>query len=175
MRNLLLSALLLALPLFVICQEASGPQKSGSFYIETSEFTGSLSELVLRPSIGIAVSDNFVLNLGYSNVITAITDGYDSYETQTATVALGARYFTKSNVFFGGRLFLVGTAVGDNTTIDDLAIGTSLSAEIGKYLSLGEHFYVAPKVLFTGAAAGDSSFAVGSSGTQIVASIGVRL
>mgnify|MGYP001231632366 CR=1 FL=1 len=175
MRTFLFSALFLTFPLFVTCQEEAAPQKSGSFYIETAEFTGDISELTLRPSIGVALSDNFVLNLGFSNVVTVITDGWSSSEAQTASLALGGRYFTKNNVFFGGRLFLLGTAIGANNTIDDLAIGTSLSAEVGKYLSLGEYFYVAPKILFSGAVAGDSSLAAGSSGTQVVASIGVRL
>ena len=69
-------------------------QERGGFYISTANLSGPISLWEIRPSIGIAVADNFVLNLGYSSV--TITDG--DYTDKTTQVALGAQYFFGPNI-----------------------------------------------------------------------------
>ena len=68
MRITILTSFLLALPFFVICQDDVAPQKSGSFYLETSNFTGAISSLTMGPSIGFSVTDDIVLGVGFSTV-----------------------------------------------------------------------------------------------------------
>ena len=175
MRTLLLSSFLFVLPLFAFCQDNEAPQNSGSFYLETSNFTGAISSLTMNPSIGFAVTNNVVLGVGFGNITQVITDGYYDYEQRSIFLNLGGRYFLENNVFIGAGLGLSGAASGNSVEFDDVSLGVSLHAEIGKFLELGEHFYAAPKVIFTTAAEGDSDVAAGVAGAQITASFGVRL
>ena len=175
MRTTILTSFLFALPFFVVCQDDEAPQKSGSFYLETSNFNGAISSLTMSPSIGVAVTKDIVLGVGFSNTTQVVTDGFNDLELRAFTVNLGGRYFLESNVFFGVGLGLSGAASGTTVEFDDLSLGASLHAEIGKYLGLGEHFYAAPKLVLATAAEGNADVAAGAAGAQITASFGVRL
>lgn len=175
MKNVLFVFILVVTPFHGFCQADESPQKSGSFYIETVDITGALSETGLNPMVGYAVSDNFVLGLGISNIVGVVVDGFNSYDQQNLGFNLGGRYFTQSNLFFGGSAGISGSASGSDNSLDDFELGVSLRGEIGKYLSIGNHFYAAPKLAWTSAAVGDDEIAVGVAGTQIAVSLGVRL
>ena len=113
MKNVLFVLILVVTPFHGFCQADESPQKSGSFYIETFDITGALSEMSLNPMVGYAVSDNFVLGLGFNNIIGAVVDGYGYLrEQQNLGVNLGGRYFTQSNLFFGGSAGISGSASG---------------------------------------------------------------
>ena len=181
MKNVFFALILTLLPFCAFCQADESPQKSGSVYIETGNITGDLSAIQLNPMVGLAVSDNFVLSLGFSNIVNTVVqvNNYwgttNSIDQQTVTLNLGGRFFTKSNIFFGGGIGAAGAASGTDNTVDDLAIGVSLRGEIGKYFGIGNHFYAAPKMAWSSAAVGDDDYAVGVAGTQIAVSLGIRL
>ena len=103
--------------------------------------------------VGYAVSDNFVLGLGISNIVSVVVDGFgNSYDQQNLGFNLGGRYFTQSNLFFGGSAGISGSARGSDNSLDDFELGVSLRGEIGKYLSIG-NLYAAPKLAWTSSAA----------------------
>lgn len=175
MKNVFFALILTLSPFCGFCQADESPQKSGSVYIETGNITGSLSAIQLNPMVGLAVSDNFVLSLGFSNLVTSELFNGSSFDTQTLALNLGGRFFTKSNLFFGGGFGASGAASGTNNTVDDLAIAVALRGEIGKYFGLGNHFYAAPKIAWSSAAVGDENYAEGVAGAQIAVSLGIRL
>ena len=172
MKNVFFALILTLSPFCGFCQADESPQKSGNVYIETGNITGDLSAIQLNPMVGLAVSDNFVLSLGFSNIVNTVVGSYDE---QFVALNLGGRFFTKSNIFFGGGIGAAGAARGSNNTVDDLAIGVSLRGEIGKYFGIGNHFYAAPKMAWSSAAIGDDDSVEGVVGAQIAVSLGIRL
>ena len=86
----------------------------------------------------------------------------------------GALFYTVQP-FFGGSAGISGSARGSDNSLDDFELGVSLRGEIGKYLSIGNHFYAAPKLAWTSSAVGDDELAVGVAGTQIAVSLGFAL
>ena len=132
------------LPLLLLCSmsflgQSQSDLEEGAFVIETDNLLGPISDMQLLPNVGFAVTDRFVVRMGYSNIL--VTDG--SYELENLGIAIGGKALLQNDLFVSIDLSASGTEFGSGNAFSDFDLAVAAQLECGRFIPINRSMYFA--------------------------------
>ncbi|RPG81592.1 MAG: hypothetical protein CBC74_000635 [Crocinitomicaceae bacterium TMED114] len=140
--------LFLATGLFASAFAQDAMQPQGSWYLGTADATDifrvfSSEGMNMNATIGYAVADDIVVNLGVTTASSTLTvDGGEDITSSASSINVGGQYFFGDN-FYGG----LGVSVASSeATGEDETSSSAFSLGLGKYIPVKDMWYVSPSI-----------------------------
>lgn len=164
--------LFLATGLFASAFAQDAMQPQGSWYLGTADATDifrvfSSEGMNMNATIGYAVADDIVVNLGVTTASTTLSvDGGEDITSSASSINVGGQYFFGDN-FYGG----LGVAVASSeATGEDESSASAFSLGLGKYIPVKDMWYVSPSINYSSSTLDDFT----QSGVNMGISLGAR-
>lgn len=164
------------LPLLLLCSmsflgQSQSALEQGAFVIETDNLLGPISDMQLLPNVGFAVTDRFVVRMGYSNIL--VTDG--SYELESLGIAIGGKALLQNDLFVSIDLSASGTEFGSGNAFSDFDLAVAAQLECGRFIPINRSMYFAPALRWSSVISGDDDYVMAGAGLQLVAHLGIQM